>query len=112
MRALKQGVDPNGIMNPGTLLPSPSQVPIETSPTIDLQSLKERVISLKNWDNVGVEDNSTDADAVISPAALAVVQKTEKTESWYNRIWGSKKNGTEDKAREIQMKEGQVEDSE
>jgi hypothetical protein len=110
MRALKQGVDPNGIMNPGTLLPPPTQLPIEAKSTIDLQSLKEHVISFQDWDNLVVEKVASSEPDVIPPAAPAAVQKTENG-SWYSGIFGgSKKPIAEEKPRETQVEsEGKVE---
>jgi hypothetical protein len=87
MRALKEGIDPYGIMNPGKLIPLPSEAPVTTNPTIDLRGLKERVIKVSNWDEGAVEDDVSSGTDTTTPA-----MNVQKTQSWYGRMWGGSKS--------------------
>jgi hypothetical protein len=78
MRAIKAGIDPKGIMNPGTLLPPPTsgELPPRTS-TIDIQGLNEWIVKPKSW------DDPVEAD----PQLRSVEERggTSNGEAWYNR---------------------------
>jgi hypothetical protein len=79
MRAIKIGIDPQGLMNPGTLLPSQrQQEEIPRTPTIDVDSLTEWIVKPKNLDE----------PAEVEPRLHSVVEEIiPMRESWYSRAW-------------------------
>jgi hypothetical protein len=86
MRAIKAGVDPKGIMNPGTLLPLSSQEVASRNPTINMHSLNDWIVKPKTLD----EPMETD------PQLRPIVKGHQKSgedrpdssgESWFNWAW-------------------------
>jgi hypothetical protein len=83
MRAIKAGVDPKGIMNPGTLLPpinkkdSPPRIA-----TITAESLNDWV----------VRPSSLSAPVESDPTLRSIVEgRSGPREAWYGQMWGQAK---------------------
>jgi|SRR5579862_6937295 hypothetical protein len=88
MRAIKAGIDPKNIMNPGTLIP-----PIHkkdsppTAATIDLQSINEWIVKPESL-TAPVETNSN-------------VSASENGDSFFGRSWGEMKKMGGDAAHAV-----------
>ena len=85
MRAIKAGIDPKGIMNPGTLLPpqTSEELPPRTS-TIDMESLNEWIVKPKSLDDPVETD----------PRLRSIVERkgtSGRGEAWHNRVWNGVK---------------------
>jgi hypothetical protein len=97
MRAIKAGVDPKGIMNPGTLLPpatNEAQPPLFS--TIDVQTLNEWIIKPKSLEDPPEMNPHEVASAGATREAASVaavvtnpVSAAPKTESgsWFSGVW-------------------------
>lgn len=78
MRAIKQGIDPLGIMNPGTLLPPKDQEAQPRTSTIDREKTATWV----------VKPHSLRDSVEIDPQLQAIVEENgTNTNSWANWIW-------------------------
>ena len=96
MRAIKLGVDPKGIMNPGTLLPGPSGTMLPQTATIDVQTLNEWIVKPKSLE----EEREMDPDVMGSAASnLTSAPPLKEGGSWIINVWngltGGDKKGTE-----------------
>jgi len=99
MRAIKLGVDPKGIMNPGALLPATSSKILPHTATIDVHALNEWIVKPKSLE----DEPEMDLDEVRS-AASGLTNPTSATPmkeggSWIINVWngltGAGKNGAE-----------------
>ena len=80
MRAIKAGIDPKGIMNPGTLLPPlAGEVTTTGTATIDPDSLNGWIIRPESL------EESTEP----IPAPNPVVERKLIQEPWYAQVWTS-----------------------
>jgi hypothetical protein len=85
MRAIKAGIDPKGIMNPGTLLPPQisGELPPRTS-TIDMESLNEWIVKPKSLDDPVETD----------PQLRSTMERrgtSGRGEAWHNWVWNGVK---------------------
>ena len=78
MRAIKQGIDPVGIMNPGTLLPPKNQPILTRTSTIDPEKVSDWVVGPHNL------DRHVESDPRL-PAPIDGIGSD--VESWGNWIW-------------------------
>jgi hypothetical protein len=85
MRAIKGGIDPRGIMNPGTLLPPPAPLSIPPpSATIDTQSVDDWI----------VKPGSLTAPVETDQHLKSVVEGTDSTRESGSIMGGLKKIGS------------------
>lgn len=91
MRAIKAGVDPKGIMNPGTLLPLRDQEMLPRKSTIDIESLNDWIVKPKSLEEPMETDpqlssivngNTSTGD----PSLGSVVEKSSWG-AWYSQAW-------------------------
>lgn len=81
MRAIKNGVDPHGIMNPGTLLPLPSGTPSTRTSTIDVESLNEWIIKPQSL------ADPVEKDPLLRKATAPHI----RGDSWMTQAWNEMK---------------------
>lgn len=81
MHAIKTGVDPHGIMNPGTLLPPLSGQPLPRISTIDVEKLNEWVVKPQSLNEPAEKD----------PQLQTAAATTISGDSWYTQAWNEMK---------------------
>ena len=80
MHAIKNGVDPHGIMNPGTLLPPLNGQPLPRISTIDVEKLTEWVVKPQSLTDPAEKDPDLQNMAV-----------TTRGDSWMTQAWNQMK---------------------
>src|SRR5271170_1166114 len=85
MRAIKSGVDPHGIMNPGTLLPPPNGAPSTRTSTIDVESLNEWIVKPQSLTDPAEKD----------PQLPTVAAGQIRVDSWMTQAWNEMKRWSE-----------------
>ena len=81
MRAIKSGVDPHGIMNPGTLLPPPSGTASPKISTIDVKKLNDWIVKPQSL------TDPAEKDPQLSTVA--------RGDSWMTQAWIEMKRWSE-----------------